>query len=555
MNMESAKGNCSISQKLIFAFVILLQIIVICHWASKRSNYFVDELFSFGYAHSYTFDRKDIYYIDNSPEWKYEEWVSNEKLKTQLEVSKEESLLNKDFVTALKMLLTRRNFHALLNITMDVFSDGKPSMWPPIILNIVFFVFSQVLLFQIIFEMSHSFSVSLLAAFMYGFSGTAINTHLYIRFYALVTLLILGCIRIHQKMWKERRILYFSIESICGMLLLYFALKNSELIMIMGGAIVMAFTLSLLFSRRYREAFLYMILIIPASLLFLIKKTNLINVVLHPEAYQGKGGATGWITENFMTVNTDKIVSLFFKYLRWFSDQMFGSWYVLCSFLILISILLEIKLLGEKKERKQSECVPEKESDIQAVRFVWVIFGASAVYYIFALLTGLMHLRYFSFYFPMVIILLWTIIGVLTKELKYRKQVLTGCFILLCIGGSALQIIRPEALENIYADDQSLINAVHDTDIQCAVVISSEKESANHSIYDCIHILPYSAKLYPVNLENDHIDITTCPDQLLVWSNNAVSTDDYTKDLQEAGYTFETLGSTHASVVYIAEKS
>ena len=554
MNTEVRRGKRVIYQKMIFALVIALQLISICNWASKRANYFVDELFSFGYAHSYTFDKKDIYYIDNSPEWKYEEWVSNEKLKSQLDVSEDESLLNKDPGTALKMLLTRRNFFGFLNIIMDTFSAGKPSMWPPIVFNIVLFVLSQVLLFRIMFAMTNSFASSLLAVFMYGFSGTAINTHLFVRFYALVTLLILGCIRLHQKMWREKRRLYFLSESIIGMLLLYFALKNSELIMIMGGAIVMAFTLLLLFSRRYIEAFLYMILIIPASLLYLIKKTNLIKIVLHPEAYRGKGGATGWITENFMTVNTEKVISLFFKYLRWFSDQMFGSWYVLCSFLVLIIILLEIRLLGDKKERKHSLSAHEKKSDIQAVRYVWVIFGTSAVYYTFALLTGLMHLRYFSFYFPMAVILLWVFIDALTKDLKYRRQVLAGCFVLLVIGGAALRLVRPEAIENIYADDQFLIEAVRDSDIQDAIVICSDRESANHSIYDCIHIMPYTAELYPVNMEHHHIDLTACPDQFYVWSNNAVSTDDYTKDLLDAGYNLELLGSTHASVVYVARK-
>ena len=580
MKREFLKKNYGNIQKIIFLLVIIFQIAVICHWASRKSNYFVDELFSFGYAHSYTFNKKDVGYIDNSPEWKYEEWISNEVLKTQLEVSPDESLLRKNPVSALKMLLTRRNYHGFLNIIMDVCSSGKTSVWAPIIFNLVLFVFSQVILFRIVYEMTHSFPAALLAVFMYGFSGTAINTHLFIRFYAWVLFLVLCCIRLHQKMWQEKRVLYFSLETIFGMLLLFFALKNSELIMIMGGAIVMVFATGLLIRTRFKEAILYILMIVPASLVYLVKKTSLVNIVFHPDAYQNKGGATGWITNNLLSVNCETIISRIFKYLRWFSDQVFGSWYVLCSFLVLVIILLEVRILGRKKAPKPVESDVENrreadltDSDIEEqklpevvrhdaedwtatgdVRFAWVILSASAVYYVFALLTGLRYIRYFSFFFPLVIILLWTLIGILTRNLKYKKYVYAICFVLAGIGAFSLQTNRPEVIENIYANDRALIKAVQDTDIHNVVVICTDREDANHSIYDCIHLLPYTAEVYPINMEHHHIDAADFPDQVLVWSNGSASSDDYTKDLLEAGYSLEKFGTSHASVVYVANK-
>lgn len=556
MNREFLTKNHKIFQIILLILVIVLQTGVICHYASERTNFFVDEFFSFGYAQSYTFEKKYVYYIDNSPEWKYEEWLSNEVLKPQLEVSEEESLLKKDPGTVLKLLLTRRNFHGILNILMDVFSSGKPAKWPPIIFNIICFVFSQILLFRIVFEMTHNYAASLLAVFMNGFTAMTINTHIYVRFYALVLLLVLACIRIHQKMWQERRLLFFLPESIFGMLLLYFALKNSELIMIMGGAIVMVFTIALLFRRRFRDALLYVILVVPASLLYLLKKTSLIDIVLHPETYQNKGGATGWITDNFLTTTAETIHGLIYKYVEWAALRVFGSWYVLRGFLVLFIVLLAIRLLVRKKAPNRSGLTHEEQMERTAACYVWIILGASAIFFAFALLTGLRYPRYFSFFFPLAIIILWTLISFMTKGQKYGWCVYAICFVLVAFGAISTHRNQKEVIDYTYTDDQALIDAVHNTDINDAVVIFTEREDANHSAYDCINLLPYSAKLYPVDIERHHIDTADLPDQIFVWSHTkADSIDEYTGDLVQAGYSFELLGTTHTSVVYVARKS
>ncbi|MBP3901502.1 MAG: hypothetical protein J6D53_08665 [Blautia sp.] len=582
-----------------FLLVIALQIAAICLSASARTNYFVDELFSFGYAHAYTFDKKDVGYIDQSPEWGYEKWIPNEELKIQLEVSGEESLLKKEPAAALKMLALRRNYHGFLNIIMDVFSAGKPAVWPPIFFNLILFVFTQVLLCRITFGMTQDHYASLLAVVMYGFSAAAINTHIYIRFYALVLFLLFGCIRLHQKMWQEQRILLFSLESILGMILLFFALKNSELIMIIGGALVMAFTAALLIGKRYREAVFYVLLIVPASLLYLIKKTSLINIMLHPADYQNKGGATGWITDNLLTTNLGTIRGLIYKYYEWIGLRMFGSFRVLHGFLVLFIVLAGIRLflwrkalaksektvsentsvdasvdisekaaegISEKAAEDTSErtaegtpdsldSASESRKDRTASRFVWVLFAACAVYFVFALLTGLRYPRYLSFLFAVAIGIFWTLISMLTKGLMHRKYVYAICLLLVLFGAASTLRNRAEVIDYLYTEDRELIEAVQNTDIRDAVVIVTEREDANHSVYDCVLLMPYTARLYPVNKEHQHIDTSDLPDRFLVWSHTkAESTEAYTGDLLRAGYSLELMGTTHTSVVYVAEK-
>ena len=109
---------------LLITCILLIQVAVITFWGSQRSNYYIDELFSFGSAYSYTFDKKDIMYINRSDAWRYEQWVDNHDLKEQLEVTEEESLLSQQMIDAIRMLLTRRNYFGILNLLMSVFSPG-----------------------------------------------------------------------------------------------------------------------------------------------------------------------------------------------------------------------------------------------------------------------------------------------------------------------------------------------------------------------------------------------------------------------------------------------
>ena len=110
-------------------------------------------------------------------------------------------------------------------------------------------------------------------------------------------------------------------------------------------------------------------------------------------------------------------------------------------------------------------------------------------------------------------------------------------------------------IDYLYTEDRELIEAVQNTDIRDAVVIVTEREDANHSVYDCVLLMPYTARLYPVNKEHQHIDTSDLPDRFLVWSHTkAESTEAYTGDLLRAGYSLELMGTTHTSVVYVAEK-
>ena len=214
--------------------------------------------------------------------------------------------------------------------------------------------------------------------------------------------------------------------TLLSMALLYLAMKDSEMMFIMGGALAASYAAALLIAGQRKKALLYALTVFPASILFALTKTNFIDIALHPASYVDGSGAEAWMTEKLLSVNRGRLVALFFKYLAWLSDLLFGSWYVLCSFLVLVLILLEVRFLGKKKTAPR-----EKGA---AAGFIWVIAAVCGIYYVFAMLVAIPAERYFMFYTPLLAILLWKLLHELTAGLPTRRALLLGCLVLTGLG-------------------------------------------------------------------------------------------------------------------------
>lgn len=534
------------ARRILLACLLALQLALLLFWAGQRSNYYIDELFSFGSAHSYSFAKKDVMYINRSAQWQYGSWVDNAVLKDQLRVSGQESLLRQPPLTALRLLLTGRNYHGLLNLLQSAFAGGEVSMAPAIGLNLLLFLAAQLLLWRIMRELTGSAPVSLLCLAMVGFSGMMISTVLYIRFYMLVTFLLLALLRLHQIMWRLDSLPRCEGLTLLSMALLYLAMKDSEMMFIMGGALAASYAAALLIAGQRKKALLYALTVFPASILFALTKTNFIDIALHPASYMDGSGAEAWMTEKLLSVNRGRLVALFFKYLAWLSDLLFGSWYVLCSFMVLVLILLEVRFLGKKKTAPR-----EKGA---AAGFIWVIAAVCGIYYVFAMLVAIPAERYFMFYTPLLAILLWKLLHELTAGLPARRALLLGCLVLTGLGAAALQLIRPEKIDFVYREDRPLLQAVSESGLDHAVVIyTSNDKDANHACYECLNLLPDTARLCPIR-EGETVDLSQCPETLLVWLHKDREPERYVAELLEAGYTLSPLGGTHASDVYIAAR-
>ena len=534
-------------QYLAFSIIVVAQLCLMSFWAVQKTNFFIDEFYSFGYAHSFTFDRKDITYIPQSDDWQYEQWIDNSILKERLVVSESDSLLSQSPSTALRMLVMRRNHQGIMNLLLSIFSPGQVDKYPGIVFNLLIFVLTQIVLFKICKELTDSALIGLLAIFMYGFSSMAIGTSIYVRFYALVILFLLLLLRMHQIMWRSSQLWKCELLSILSMAVIYLAMKNSELVFIFAGALIWAFFVGLLIKGESKKAWLYFITIVPVGLLYACKKTDYVDMILHPADYLQGIGPKGWMTQNLLNFNADQLGHMVGTFLNLVSFQLFGSWYVLCCFFFLIVILLEVRYFGKESQNKQDT------TDNKGL--CWIIFAVGMIYVVFSFLTGLEKPRYWSLIFPVFVILIWKAVGALTKQLGLKNLTLSICMLFVLTGVSIAKLKYPDKISYVYRNDQTMIQELKSLETHDCIVAYIRHKHNNHSVYDCIHQLPESAKIYPVSPVHHHIDTENFPDDVLIWMLIRQDIQPYTEDLIEAGYTIEQLGSTHCSDIYLAHRS
>lgn len=553
-------------RRTVFIFLVVTQVLVMLYWMREKSNYFIDELFSMGYAHTFTFDRKEIGYINKSDVWQEEKWIPNSLLKDQIEVSPEDSLLNKPFGTAVKMLLTRRSYRGILNILMSSFSPGAVGKVPGIVFNIIIFCLTQLVLYGICYDLTGSNWISLAVLTMYGYSLAAISFVMYIRFYCYVMLLFLLAVRLHQVIRKTDRLPVVFAGTLVSMGLLYFAMKDSELVFVLGGCLIAAFMLDLILCHQFKKLLLYFLTIVPLSLLYVTQKTPFFRILLHPAESMQEKGPAGWLTQHLLEWTWEQKLEQIRKQNSWFADFLFGNSIIAAAFLLIIAILavsLSIKLVKARNESKDQYMVmkPEDEALLQGTGqdqggsfgFFLVLVVINTVYLIFGYLTGFTIIRYFSFNFPIITILVWAAVYKLTEGLGCRKRVLQLCGILTA-AAVIVGFSHPQDIQFIYPEDRALISSLQESDVRDAVVLCTKQEKTTHVIYDCVNLMEEDARIYPVQEGETVIDPGQCPGRFLIWALTDHDIWKNTEELIKDGYIISLYGKSHCSDVYLVER-
>ncbi len=84
-------------RKSLPVIIIAIQLLLMGYWSIQKTNYYIDEMFSMGYAHTFIHPKEDIVYINFSKDWVNEKWIDNGVLKDQLETTKEDGVFTISF--------------------------------------------------------------------------------------------------------------------------------------------------------------------------------------------------------------------------------------------------------------------------------------------------------------------------------------------------------------------------------------------------------------------------------------------------------------------------
>lgn len=187
-------------------FVILFQIFVIIYFGMKKSNLYGDEILTFNLANRYYEP-----FLGNAGPY-FNRWLSSDFWNTVITVSGKHRFAY-DSVYYNQARDVHPPFYYYLIHTICSFFPGVFSKWFGILPNIVFFILTQLVIYQIgnTITANRIFSISLVI--FYGFSWGIINNIVYIRMYAMLSFWAIVSFYLHIKLIKQfnHKILFLTL--------------------------------------------------------------------------------------------------------------------------------------------------------------------------------------------------------------------------------------------------------------------------------------------------------------------------------------------------------
>ena len=227
--------------------VVLLQCFFVCHYGMVKPSLFVDEWWSFNLANG------KFPFLSTMPADAVGVRLTAEFWNSAVTVNWQD-VFNFDSVWTNQAADTHPPFYyALLHVFCGL-NGEKFSMMPAILLNVVFFVGSQILVVAILFNITKKSLWAFLVVLFYGFSLGAFSSVLSIRMYMMLTFFVLLSIfiniKIIEKQCKIKWTILLSVVHVFGFLTQYFYVVYA----FFAGIIVLA---HLMVHRKFRDIGMY----------------------------------------------------------------------------------------------------------------------------------------------------------------------------------------------------------------------------------------------------------------------------------------------------------
>jgi len=196
MNTHSTK-NLGSDNKILLLFIltVLLQLIMMTFFASLKSGFHVDEIWT--YAHSNSSFKPYLYLSINS-DWDknmvddsfFNQWVSGYEFNEYITLSEEERFKYNSVIYNVSKSVHPPLYYFFIH-TLYSFFPGGINKWYGLTINFVLFISCQILLFQLGKQSLVSKWLALYGCVLWGFGTSAINNVMFIRMYVLMTFFVL----------------------------------------------------------------------------------------------------------------------------------------------------------------------------------------------------------------------------------------------------------------------------------------------------------------------------------------------------------------------------
>ena len=531
--------------RFLLGMIVFLQILTIVYLGYRKTNYYIDELYSMGYAHNFTGTAGDSRYITEGSSWQHNTWCNVDDFKAQLIVHKNESILSQPFFKALYQSVKYRNYFALLNLSESLICPGQISKWGGIVLNILIFCVFQFALLRFFCRLHIRRCFLPASMIMFGFSGYILSLSVFIRFYLLTNLFLLLILHLHLIMLESNRHSVFFTAELASVFLMYLSFKNSELTLITSGFLILAFSFLLIIQKRWLPFLCYSVPIIAGALIYLIHTTFFLDLLIHPSLYTANPFPVGALSRNVMSTSADEVYSYFrYSVLSWIKSSLFGSKAIMFGFCFVVLCLF----LLPRRVKNNLRC------RIQ-FQYMLVISFVFFVYNIFIVLirppAADFASRYYSFALLLLFVMMWYIIDRLSRRLKTEADLKKVVVLMSLLAVSAAVITQHRNLvEYTYLEDQEALSNLEQYGTMDTILLDKESLSSSHTSYECVLLRQPGTRLYPTTNSSFALPEEGLPDEFLVWTPPNCNYDEIWDKLTLSGYRVNYLCSTHVSFVY-----
>lgn len=592
----------------VYIFIIALQMLVILYWAQNKMNYFVDELYSMGYASSFTGEGDIAQYITTSPEWEFNKWIKNENFNKYLVLSEEEKIVNASMKNVVQRLITGRNYFGLLNLAETFFGYTFVSARPGLMLNIIFFLLAEIALISLMKKLKMDEMLRYLSLAMFGFSGYIISAVEYIRFYMLIIMLMLMILNLMHQLWNAEKWKQIIPLEIGIMILVYLAYKNSELTVAFFGAYMISFFVAVFLDKRWKQVYSCMIMGI-CGIVFIVAKTDYIKILFNPnESFAMQNAAVSvsknisntslhtfkgyflWLKQLFETHYFGSYWSLFLlvgaiticliiqfektenkklgpdtKLIRPFTIYALGIWMVILYVSSIFNqgttiskvVLIFIALLALGESMEYRPCL-KKHKISSDTKFVLILVSETIIYTIFEAMAGHSTWRYYSYGFVSAVIIMWYIVDRLFKKMETKCEkrpfvIILTAFVIVV----AIIPFKTRNIEYMYEEYSYFLENVdfnRELDVVLVVDIDKEGTISRHETYDCVNLMSENSNIYAVDIAVYEFSKMDYPKEFVLWNHKMRDIEVVLKDLEKNGYKCESLGVDHVSKAYVCRQ-
>lgn len=556
MNQKMSAGKRTF---FVFAAIIAVQVLVMLYWANEKSNFYIDELYSMGYASSFTGRGDTARRIADGPEWQYNEWIDNASFKKYLLVSEEEQLFQLSFPEAVQKMLTGRNYFGLLNIAESIAGYDIVSARPGIMLNILFFIAAEIALLLFMQKIKMDVRSQCLALAMFGFSAYIIGFVEYIRFYIVVTMYFMWLLNLLYCVWREDSLKKVVPAEIGVLALTYLSYKNSELTLIFFGAFSLCFVIALAVTRKWKQLISYTIMGV-CSFIYILFTTEYVAVLMHPTEHPAAGRVAREASLSISKLSFGDLI----ERISWLKEKIgiyyFGRYSII---LLTAAVLVVYSLWIHYRKRKEAQSTfesfnirsPLQERKIsQESGFLLVLLGTAVIYTLIAATAALQEQRYYCFTILLTAVIFWGALDRLLK--KVPPEMLRGWYVILTLAVTAIALIpfKTRYIDYIYEGDRDFKSALEpyrDSDTVLLVRLGGLGVPDAHYYYDCINLISENAEIYLVDMEAYSFGELDLVDEFVLWDRQSNDPADVLDALTAQGYEVERLGANHVSQAYI----